>query len=212
MDARTYPNAPVTYGAVGATRGSTFTVLPPAGFRRVQRSARIGHGEQRWAFAREQILTWGVKRRSGFGVTLLPRDPHGELQDLSADSADHPFVRPGDTIVLSVGRGRYTAHEPVRVVYVVDDPTVAGFAYGTLEGHPLRGEESFMIERRDDNSVWMTVRSFSRPASFKWMLLSPALRIFQYLVVSRYLRALAGAIPASLPGEHGGAAPIEPAE
>ncbi|EPR77017.1 A3(2) glycogen metabolism protein [Leifsonia rubra CMS 76R] len=196
MDARTYPNAPVTYGAVGATRGSTFTVLPPAGFRRVERSARIGHGDERWAFAHHQIMTWGVKRRSGFGVTLLPRDAAGELLDLSKDSATHPKMRAGDTIILSIGRGRLTAHEPVRVVYVVDEPTVAGFAYGTLEGHPLRGEESFMIERRDDNSVWITVRSFSRPASTKWMLLSPALRVLQFVVVGRYLRALAGAIPA----------------
>lgn len=195
MDGRTYPNAPVTYGAVGATRGSTFTVLPPTGFRRVDRSARIGHGEERWEFAHQQILTWGVKRRSGFGVTLLPRDPAGEVLDLSQDNDAHPKVRPGDTIVLSIGRGRLTAHEPVRVVYVVDEPKVAGFAYGTLEGHPLRGEESFMIERRDDNSVWMTVRSFSRPSSTKWMLLSPALRILQHVVVGRYLRALAGTIP-----------------
>ncbi|EAR25431.1 hypothetical protein A20C1_04171 [marine actinobacterium PHSC20C1] len=195
MDARTYPNAPVTYGAVGATRGSTFTVLPPTGFRRVNRSARIGHGEERWVFAREQILTWGVKRRSGFGVTLLPRDPAGQPLDLSKDSTSHPKVRPGDTIILGVGRGWFTAHEPVRVVYVVDEPQSAGFAYGTLEGHPLRGEEAFMIERRDDNSVWITVRSFSRPASIKWMLLSPALRLLQHIVVGRYLRALSGAIP-----------------
>ncbi|MGV8912912.1 MAG: DUF1990 family protein [Rhodoglobus sp.] len=197
MDARTYPNAPVTYGAVGATRGSTFTVLPPVGFRRVERSARIGHGDERWKFAHQQILTWGVKRRSGFGVTLLPRDPLGSLVDLSHDNDAHPRVRPGDTIVLSIGRGRFTAHEPVRVVYVVDQAKVAGFAYGTLEGHPLRGEESFMIERRDDNSVWITVRSFSRPASTKWMLLSPALRLLQYIVVGRYLRALAGVIPSN---------------
>lgn len=197
MDSRTYPNAPVTYGAVGATRGSTFTVLPPAGFRRVERTARIGHGEERWVFAHQQILTWGVKRRSGFGVTLLPRDPAGDPLDLSQDNDVHPKVRPGDTIILSVGRRPFTAHEPVRVVYVVDQPKVAGFAYGTLEGHPLRGEESFMIERREDNSIWITVRSFSRPASTKWMLLSPALRILQYIVVGRYLRALAGAIPAA---------------
>lgn len=196
MDDREYPNAPVTYGAVGATRGSTFTVLPPKGFRRVERSARIGHGADRWEFARQQVLTWGVKRRSGFGVTLLPRDPHGEVRDLSTDSEDHPQVRPGDTIVLSMGRGVFTAHEPVRVVYVIKEPTVAGFAYGTLEGHPLRGEEAFTVEHREDNSVWIRVRSFSRPASFKWMVLAPALRVFQYFVVSRYLRALAGAIPA----------------
>jgi len=197
VDDRAYPNAPVTYGAVGATRGSTFTVLPPEGVRRVNRSARIGHGEERWVFAREQILTWGVKRRSGFGVTLLPRDPAGEPLDLSNDSATHPRVRPGDTIVLSVGRGWLTAHEPVRVVYVINEPTLAGFAYGTLEGHPLRGEEAFMLEHRDDNSVWITVRSFSRPASTKWMLLSPVLRLLQHIVVGRYLRALAGTIPAA---------------
>nr|WP_050992981.1 DUF1990 family protein [Salinibacterium sp. PAMC 21357] len=134
MDARTYPNAPVTYGAVGATRGSTFTVLPPVGFRRVERSARIGHGDERWNFAHQQILTWGVKRRSGFGVTLLPRDPLGNLLDLSHDDDAHPEVRPGDTIVLSVGRGRFTAHEPVRVVYVVTSPRLRALPTERLRG------------------------------------------------------------------------------
>jgi uncharacterized protein (UPF0548 family) len=196
MDARTYPNAPVTYGAVGATRGDIFTILPPPGFRRVERSARIGHGDERWAFAQQQILNWGVKRRSGFGVILLPRDPAGEVLDLSRDNDSHPQVHPGDTIVLSIGRGWLTAREPVRVVYVVDEPTVAGFAYGTLEGHPLRGEESFMVEHRGDHSVWITIRSFSRPASLRWMLLSPVLRVLQHIVVGRYLRALAGNLPA----------------
>ncbi|MGV8876158.1 MAG: DUF1990 family protein [Rhodoglobus sp.] len=194
MDSRTYPNAAVTYGAVGATRGSTFATRVPKGFRLVHRRALIGHGEARWVFARQQILSWGVKRRSGFGVTLLPRNAADALIDLSHDAEGLPRVRLGDTIILSIGRGRFTAHEPVRVVYVIDELSLAGFAYGTLEGHPLRGEESFMLERRDDDSVWMTVRSFSRPASAKWMLLSPVLRVLQYLVVGRYLRALAGAM------------------
>jgi len=195
VNARAYPNAPVTYGAVGATRGSTFTVLPPVGFRRVERSARIGHGDERWVYACEQLLTWGVKRRSGFRVTLLPRDAAGASLDLSNDSVSHPRVRPGDTIILSIGPKWLRAHEPVRVVYVIKEPTAVGFAYGTLEGHPLSGEEAFMVELRDDNSVWITVRSFSRPSATKWMLLSPALRILQHIVVGRYLRALSGAIP-----------------
>ncbi|SIP67631.1 hypothetical protein BN9982_740001 [Mycobacterium tuberculosis] len=30
---------------------------------------------------------------------------------------------------------------PCRVVYVIDEPDVRGFGYGTLPGHPVSGEE-----------------------------------------------------------------------
>ena len=191
MDAEALGMARVTYGAVGASQAPDLLSFPPAGFRPVERRARIGHGKARWRFARLQVLSWGVKRRSGFRVERIASDTdtHNE-QVYSPDGFE--FVHPGDTAMLHFG----PLLEPVRVVYVIDDPDRCGFGYGTLEGHPLEGEESFMIERRSDGSVWIVVRSFSRPSTRRWKVLGPAVRVAQLILMRRYLAALAGRIDA----------------
>jgi uncharacterized protein (UPF0548 family) len=171
---------PVSYGAVGATQAPDLLSFPPAGFRAVERSARIGHGEARWEYAVQQVLSWGVKRQAGFQVERV--DPRVD---------DDELLQPGDTAVLHFASLR----EPVRVVYVVDEPRRRGFGYGTLPGHPLEGEESFIVEYRDDNSVWLTVRSFSRPSPGRWRALRPVLRIAQEVMLRRYLGTLAGKLP-----------------
>jgi uncharacterized protein (UPF0548 family) len=38
------------------------------------------------------------------------------------------------------------------VVWTVDEPNRIGFGYGTLQGHPESGEESFVVSREDDDS------------------------------------------------------------
>ena len=80
---------------------------------------------------------------------------------------------------------------PAEVVYVVDEPRRRGFAYGTLPGHPESGEEAFIIERRDDDSVWLVISAFSRPSSWFWWAGYPVLRVVQEIYTRRYLRALA---------------------
>jgi uncharacterized protein (UPF0548 family) len=67
-----------------------------------------------------------------------------------------------------------------RIVYVIDeDGPVArfAFAYGTLPGHGLRGEERFLVEwDRSDGAVWFEILAFSRPNSFLARLGRPILR------------------------------------
>jgi len=46
------------------------------------------------------------------------------------------------------------------------------------------------VERRDDDSVWLTIRSISRPAGPGWWLLLPVIRLVQRGFLSRYERAL----------------------
>ncbi|MCU1440714.1 MAG: hypothetical protein JWP85_1711 [Rhodoglobus sp.] len=169
----------VTYGAVGATRAPDLLIHPPAGFRPIERRARIGHGEARFAYACAQLMSWGVQKNSGLRV-----ETDGAPQLEAGDSA---------TLVVPV-LGRISVAAPVRVVYVVEEPTHRGFAYGTLPGHPESGEEAFVVNQRDDGSVWITVRAFSRPSSRRWWMLYPALRLMQELITRRYLRALAGPI------------------
>ncbi|MBX3100059.1 MAG: DUF1990 domain-containing protein [Salinibacterium sp.] len=187
MDNAALTTAPVTYGAVGASQAPDLLSFPPAGFRPFEGRARIGHGEARWRSARLQVLSWGVKRRSGFRVELIASDASTRNEQVySPDGFE--LVHPGDTAMLHFG----PLLEPVRVVYVIDDADRCGFGYGTLEGHPLQGEESFMIEHRADDSVWIVVRSFSRPSTRWWKVLGPGVRIAQLILTRRYLAALAG--------------------
>lgn len=202
---------PVTYAAVGATQAEDLLAYPPAGFRPIERRIRLGHGEARWRHAWTETLTWGIQRRSGMRVRSVEPPPDASAEGYTPvlfDRAGDPvapaavgdeidyapdgtaLLRAGDTAALRIGL--WPRDVPVRVVYVVDEPARRGFAYGTLPGHPESGEEAFVVERRPDDSVWLTVRAFSRPATAWLRLAAPALRLAQELYTARYLGALAG--------------------
>jgi uncharacterized protein (UPF0548 family) len=201
----------VTYAAIGATQAPDLLRYPPAGYRPLERTARIGHGQARYDYAWLAALTWGIQRNSGFRVTLTDAPPEvteASYTPVSFDESGTPvapaslqsdevvygddgarLLAPGDTALLRLGIG---ISFPVRVIYVVDEPRRRGFAYGTLPGHPEDGEESWIVEHRDDDSVWITIRAFSRPANRWWWLVNPVLRVVQEYYTRRYLRALAG--------------------
>lgn len=84
------------------------------------------------------------------------------------------------------------AVEPARVVAVVDRPDRCGFAYGTLEGHPVSGEEAFVLHRGDDGVVRLTLRSVTARGSGPWRLAFPAVLVAQRWYRRRYARALTG--------------------
>lgn len=203
---------PVTYGAVGATRAQDLLRYPPTGYRPIERTARIGHGDARFQYAWASALSWGIQRGSGFRVhplgapsaveaqTYTPVSFHADGTPIRPTSAtEHtfgpdgtPFVRPGDSAQLLIPVvGPVGVKSPVRVVYIVDEPKRKGFAYGTLPGHPEDGEEAFVVSQRLDGSVWLTVRAFSRPSSRWWWAVYPALRVAREIFTRRYLRALA---------------------
>lgn len=207
---------PVNYSAIAATQATDFLRYPPPGYRTLERRARIGHGDARFQFAWHSALSWGIQKGSGFEIE--PVDAPSEVHEktyipisfddegapvpaatASLDSMFGPdgtaFAAPGDTALLVTHLvGSFSIKSPVRVVYLIDEPTRKGFAYGTLAGHPERGEESFIVEQKDDGSVWLTVRAFSQPSTWWWALASPVLRLMQEIYTRRYLRALAGPI------------------
>ena len=117
-------------------------------------------------------MNWGLQTGSGMTV------------DISGP------IEVGDTVRLTIPFGPLRVHAPARVVYVVDEPRLAGFAYGTLPGHPERGEEAFLVELAADGTVSVVIRAFSRPASWFWWCGAPVLRLAQELYTRRYLRAL----------------------
>lgn len=205
---------PVTYAAIGATQADDLLQYPPQGFRPIERRVRIGHGAERWEFAWLQTLSWGIQRRAGFQVvqvespvevsegTYLPVsfDAHGTpVPPAAAGGGEVTFapngsalISPGDTALLKWML--WPARIPARVVYVIDEPDRKGFAYGTLPGHPERGEEAFVVERRADDSVWLVIRAFSRPSNAFFWAAYPALRLMQAVFTARYERALTGPI------------------
>lgn len=143
-------------------------------YRRFERTTRIDDDdEEAWQRARADVMTWKVKTRSGFAV--------------EPDSAVSVGDRP--TIVARVLG--FTIHEPVEVVAVLDTDDRVGFAYRTLPGHPVDGEEAFLISRTD-SGIELTIRSLTRPASQGvWRWLYPLLRVAQIVARRRYFRALA---------------------
>lgn len=146
---------------------------PPVGpFREFEASAFLGSDDALWTRACEDVLHWRVKTRSGFSV----------------EPADRVVTGARPTIVVAIGGLRI--REPVEVVDVVLLPDRVGFAYRTLPGHPVDGEEAFILSR-ECGQITLTLRSLTRPArSPGWWLLYPALRVAQVVVRRRYLRSL----------------------
>ena len=206
---------PVSYGAVGATQAFDLLRHPPVGYRPFERRKRVGHGDARFEYAWSLALSWGIQLHSGFKVELASAPGHVTESTYKPVSFDPegvpvapaivtsgaetmvgpggmPLLSPGDTATLIVPIGPLKFQAPCRVIYVIDEPSRKGFAYGTLSGHPERGEESFLVEKTDDGSVWLTVRAFSRPSKWYFWLAYPALRFTQAFYTRRYFRSLSG--------------------
>jgi len=162
-----------SYPERGATRGE----LPP-GYRHVVREAVLGRGAGVFERAAGAMRAWGIQTGAGIRVR-------------TAGDADAAALAEGDTVVMRVPL--WPRDVPCRVVYVIDEPRRAGFAYGTLPGHPESGEEAFLVEHRADDTVVLTVRAFSRPASWLFRLGYPAVLLMQETYTRRYLRALRNA-------------------
>lgn len=134
----------------------------------------IGRGARDFAHARDRILSWQMHR--GAGVRVQAGDD----------------VTRGTKVQLSVGVGPLLIPARCEVVEVVDDDAEAGFAYGTLPGHPERGEEAFLVRLVDDEVVVGSVAAFSRPAPWGASLLSPLAQRAQRIVARRYITAMLG--------------------
>jgi uncharacterized protein (UPF0548 family) len=172
-----FMNQGLSYSAVGATRvAEADWGHGPPGYRRYERTVRVGHGEEVWQAAATALLRWQVKTRSGFEVAAEPDEDLRVVQ--------------GQDRTLIASLGPLTLREPVRVVALVEEPNRCGFAYGTRHGHPVSGEEAFVVHRSLEGDVWLTLRSLTRPARGRWRLAFPAALMAQRWYRGRYARSL----------------------
>jgi uncharacterized protein (UPF0548 family) len=161
--------ADLTYDHVGATSG-----VMPRGYHHLNRQMIIGLGTAQFEDAAQALLGWQMHLRSGLQVST------------SSAAAKRDAV-----VMLGIGAGPFTLSAPCRVVYVLDEPDRQGFAYGTLPGHPESGEEAFVIERAEDDTVSFSITAFSTPASRLAKFAGPLGRLAQRRMTARYFRSLA---------------------
>ncbi|MFC5728621.1 MULTISPECIES: DUF1990 family protein [Nocardioides] len=159
-------SAAYTYGPVGQTASG-----PPPGFAWFERSATLARRD--FAAVTEELFMWRLHERAGLRVWV----------------SDAP-LRANTVVLMRLGAGPASLRLPCRVVYVVDEPGLRGFAYGTLPGHPEAGEECFLLRHHDDGSIELTISAFSRPATRLARLGGALSRKAQQLMTGRYLRAL----------------------
>ncbi|MGW6858040.1 DUF1990 family protein [Streptomyces xanthophaeus] len=160
-------------------RGATDRRPLPAGYNHLHHRTRIGHGRAAFETAGVAVTTFRAHRTSGMRVR-----------------ADARAVRPGSRVEVGIGAGPLRVTAPCEVIWTAYEPTRIGFAYGTLDGHPECGEESFVVTMDADGTVWFTVTAFSRPACWYTRLAGPVVPFLQLRYarwLGRTLRKLAAA-------------------
>lgn len=154
----TQVDSPFTYTEVGATREGN----EPAGFNHDHNRQRLGVGADVFARACDAVRAW----------TMFP-------PPLAFIEPSRIPIRTGElagVVIRAVGLWWLNA---ARIVYVIDEPRRFGFAYGTTGGHVESGEERFLVEWFDDDSVWYDLRAFSRPRYWMVRLGKPFARVLQ---------------------------------
>ncbi|ONH33706.1 hypothetical protein BL253_00865 [Pseudofrankia asymbiotica] len=156
---------------MGATRNASL----PAGYHHLLHRAPVATGAAGFRAAADALLTWRMHRAAGLRVP-----------------AATPRAAPGVAATSRAGLGPLGISAPCQVVWADDDPGTdsAGFAYGTLPGHPESGEESFTLTRDGDDVVWLTIRAFSRPATLLPRLAGPVGPMLQRHIATRFAKAL----------------------
>jgi len=165
-----------TYSEIGATRNPCAAL--PHGYNHLRYSCSIGTGRRAFMAAGAAVVEWRMHE----GMHVRPRSAA-------------PRAAPGVDLTLALGVGRFSIVAPCRVVWATataittttTSDRAIGFAYGTLDGHPERGEEAFLVELADDGTVRFTITAFSRPAVWYSRAAGPLVPVFQHA----YARACA---------------------
>ncbi|WP_058044623.1 DUF1990 family protein [Streptomyces roseifaciens] len=148
----------LTYAEAGATARRPL----PAGYHHLREVGYLGRGRPVFEAAADALLSWRMHRAAGVRI------PAGTLP-----------AAPGVTVDLSLGLGPLRASGTCAVVWAVREERRAGFAYGTLPGHPECGEESFVVTLDGAEDVRLAVTAFSRPARWFTRAAGPLVPAFQ---------------------------------
>ena len=140
-----------SYSHVGASRDG----VVPEGFSRDHNRIRLGAGGNTWIKAKEALRRW----------TMF------DIPWVRLCSPDTP-IEMGNTVAIAIQHFGFWSLNASRIVYLIDESRRFGFAYGTLKEHSESGEERFILEWNEDDSVNYDLFAFSRPnATLAWIAL-----------------------------------------
>ncbi|MFD3652803.1 DUF1990 family protein [Streptomyces sp. 24-1644] len=159
----------LTYPEVGATLLGPL----PDGYHHLHHRTPVGRGREDFEAAGAAVTGWRMHRASGAGV-----------------HATTARAETGTRVAVSLGIGRLRVTAPCEVVWTAYESRRTGFAYGTRQRHPERGEECFVVDLADDGTVWFTVMAFSRPACWYARLAGPLVPPVQHWYARRLGRTL----------------------
>ncbi|MFT4136456.1 DUF1990 family protein [Microbacterium sp.] len=203
-----FQDGTVDYAAVGATHAADLMQYPPERSIPAEQSWRIGSGEERFRTASDALLAWGAQRGAGLELSdIRPAsgpaysgvgfDAEGNAvapsrSDLEQhfDADGTPLVGPGTTLRVAGRFRRMDAGGELRVISVVEEARRAGFTLGTMGGSVVSGEESFLVEWREDDEVHFTVRAFDTAVALPYRMLPFLVRRRRRELFTRYLRAI----------------------
>jgi uncharacterized protein (UPF0548 family) len=202
----------MNYVALGATLSHEVLNFPPEGFHSSQYRHRVGSGSHRFDVSGRALMTWGALSGAGVEVTSV----EAERMDPAQIARDHarglntgpmflpdgtPWITPGMTAALLVAAKGHEVRATVKVVCVIDQPGRIGFVYGSCPGSPVQMEQLLLLEHTEDDSVWVTMRTMTRPLSKKGALPMRLVRLREKALARRILTALHPAHTATQPIE-----------
>jgi uncharacterized protein (UPF0548 family) len=133
----------------------------------------LGRGEVVFQSCVQQLMSWEMHRAAGINVL-------GESAGVHMNAV----------VILRPRLPLPPVSAPCKVELVWARDTTAGFRYATLEGHPERGRETFVVARRPDGEVTFHIRATSVPS---WRM--PRLAVWivdriQDMVTRNYLHVM----------------------
>ena len=149
----------------------------PAHLEPVITRAYLGEGHATYRRVADGILTWRLQKGAGLRVR-----------------AESEAVVPGTRVVSGFGLGPFRINAPCEVVWVRrplpgDGPQSAGFGYGTLPGHPVRGEEAFEVEIDGEGRVTIAITAFGTPSNWFYAAGGALTKWARSRVTSRYIES-----------------------
>ena len=131
-----------SYASVGTTN-----LEAPAGYNLDCTRIVLGHGLEVFHAAKTAIREWKVFDLDW--IELFPK---------------RPSIQVGTTVGVVVRHLGFWSVNISRIVYVIDEASRYGFAYGTLPCHSEAGEERFLVEHDPTtDEVWYDLSAFSKP-------------------------------------------------
>lgn len=164
----TYPPEYRGHSLALARTGDEAISLPRGyGWHNFRATAHIGHGEETFNAAVDKLFSGRVHRAAH--ITL-----HGNIEK-------------GGTVTVKLG----PIQGDCQIIDIIRTSTEAGFCYGTLPGHPERGEEAFLITFNPiSGEVTGSVAAFSQEEWWPVRIARPLSRLIQHWATQRYAKGL----------------------